>query len=386
MVRSLLAVTLAAASLSLASPLALGQAGGGSGRGGPTTGSAAGMTINFGGGTVRDFVAHLQEQTGEQQVVIKNDLAGNAVLPPIRLTNANMPTAMAALEVLVDLGSIDGFEVSNIGGAYIVEAFGSDDASGSLGGADFVFEGGSGVEFMSAIKKTFPDANVVARGAARQANIPPLRLSNIYLSGVLSSLDGMIIDASGSQPKLRLVVEDRRALFLIDAIEFSSPREEVQFRALSLAHIIGAGGVSEVDALSAIEAAIEVGGGADSTRIQFHEETSLLIISAPPGVIGIVTQVVNTLSDASVDARDKREQRSQLESEITVAHSRLEYFSEVLSIAEQRSERATAAFEAGQISESQVHEHRLQALEARAEVKEAEARLMQLERRLRAYE
>jgi len=344
------------------------------------------MTINFGGGTVRDFVAHLQEQTGEQQVVIKNDLAGNAVLPPIRLTNASMPTAMAALEVLVDLGSIDGFEVSNIGGAYIVEAFGSNDASESLGGTDFVFEGGSGVEFMSAIKKTFPDANVVARGAARQANIPPLRLSNIYLSGVLSSLDGMIIDASGSQPKLRLVVEDRRALFLIDAIEFSSPREEVQFRALSLAHIIGAGGVSEVAALSAIEAAIEVGGGADSTRIQFHEETALLIISAPPGVIGIVTQVVNTLSDASIDAREKREQRSQLESEITVARSRLEYFSEVLSIAEQRSERATAAFEAGQISESQVHEHRLQALEARAEVKEAEARLMQLERRLRAYE
>ena len=395
MIRSFLTVVLASASLALASPQALALQSGGGGRGGGPGGSggafpaATGMAIDFRGGTVREFIDHLQEQTQEQQVVIRNDLAANAVLPPIRLTNISMRTAMAALEALVQGDNIDGFAITNLGGAYIVDAWRGDPGSGGAEaprGSDFVFEGGTGVEFTQAIKEVFPDANVVARGAARRATIPSLSLSNVYLNGVMAALDGMIIEASGSQPKLALEVEDRRMLFLIDAVDLTGPREEVQFRAMSLAHIIGSGGLSEQDALSAIEAAVEVGGGADPTRIQFHEETSLLIISAPPGVIGIVTQVVNTLDEAAAGARRESAERAQLEAEITVAESRMDYFSEVLANVEQQFERVTAAFEAGQVSDAEVYEQRLAVLEARASLKEAEARLMQLQRSFQAYE
>ena len=389
MIRSFLTVVLASASLALASPQALALQSGGGGMGGGPGGigpAATGMAIDFEGGTVREFIYHLQERTQQQQVVIRNDLAANAVLPPIRLTNISMRTAMAALEALVALDGIDGLEVMNIGGAYIIDAYGSDEGAATARGTSFVFEGGTGVEFTQAIKEAFPTANVVARGTARRANIPSLSLSNINLSGVMAALDGMIIEASGSQPKLALEVEDRRMLFLIDAVDLTGPREEVQFRAMSLAHIIGSGGLSEQDALSAIDAAVEVGGGADSTRIQFHEETSLLIISAPPGVIGIVTQVVNTLDEAAAGARRESAERAQLEAEITVAESRMDYFSEVLANVEQQFERVTAAFEAGQVSDAEVYEQRLAVLEARASLKEAAARLMQLQRSFQAYE
>ncbi len=386
MLRSPLAVALASASIALCSPAALGQqSGGGSGRPAQATMTSGGMDIDFDGGTVREFVAHLEELTGERSVVIKNELAANATLPAIRLSDISFITAMSAIEALADGDDIRGIRASNIGGAFIIRADADRPIPAGATGSDFTFDGGSGLELLQKVKEVFPRANVVARGPARQANIPPLNLRNVNVYGVMNAIDGLV-DDSRTDSAFRLDVEDKGMMFVIDARNISGPRSQVEFKAISLAGIVGAGRLSDADALSAIEAAVEVGGEADSTRIRFHEQTALLIVSGPQSVINAITQVVATLRESAIASQDALEQRAQLEREATIARSRMEYHRELYTYAESALERATAAFEAGDYSEHEVLEYRLELLDARASLQEAEARLKHLESVLQRYD
>ncbi len=398
--------TLSACALSLAlipSPTVLAQDSGGYPSGG--VGSAAGMArsgaasvidIDFAGGNLSEYFEHLQMKNGVRNIIVGSEDLAQVSMPRVQLTGVLFSDAVELPYFLAQ--SPDGQQISidTVGSSKSIFVVGMRDL-GEVGWIDpvhkpisFEFDGGSLAEFVDVVQAAAGTKQVLVRGNAAEFEMPPLQMEKVTLYGVLSALDGDERRHRNGD-RSRLNVGDRDGVYLVEVETDSPSRQDMEARrtqtmSWSVASLRGQGSVSTEELLTAIEAAVEVSEGVETTKLRFHDETSLLIVSATGQTLQMIDSVLQQLSrsaNSTATARQEAlEQQSKFRSEAMIARSRMDYFTELLNFEEKRLERLQASFESGSISEEEVHEQRLAVLEARASGQEAEARLQEVEARL----
>jgi hypothetical protein len=167
------------------------------------------------------------------------------------------------------------------------------------------FAGGSLAEFVQHIKEKTNANKILLRGPAGRFDIEPVAFDNVSMTGILTAFSGaeQVLDTG---ERLRLNVDSRFGVLLVevqvDARQAQERLDPVRTASWSLASMRGPGKLSTEEMLTAIEAAVEVSGAADSAKIRFHDETSLLIVSARTDALETIDGVLEQLRKSSEES------------------------------------------------------------------------------------
>lgn len=317
--------------------------GGFAGSGGTTrTGAASVIDIDFEGGSLSGYYEHLQTQTGVRNIVFSSDQLDNATMPEVRLTRVTFSDAIELPYFLVDLPEDRGLSIDTVGSNRSIFVVNLRARDAELVRADparrpisLNFEGGSLSAFVAAVQDAAGARRVLLRGDTEVFDMPPLKLEGVTLHAVMMAIHGdQRSTVSGG--RLALTAQYRDGVYVVE-VETDEPSRSAQEQARtqtvtwSLAALRGPGRLPTAQMLTAIEAAVEVGGHAETTEIRFHDETSLLIVSARPDAIQTIDGVLDQLRRSSEEsARDyqrlqqRQEQLVEFESRIRVLRQSIE--------------------------------------------------------------
>lgn len=358
------------------------------------------IDIDFKGGNLAEYYEHLQQRNGVRNIIMASENLAEVSMLEVQLTGVLFSDAVELPYFLAKSPDGQQIHIDMVGSSKSIFVVGVRDLE-TVNWVDpmhkpisFDFKGGSLNEFVAEVQAAAGTKQVLVRGKAADFEMPPLQMEKVTLYGVLSALDGDERRHSNGD-RSRLNVGDRDGVYLVE-VETDSPNRQsmesnrAQTMSWSIALLRGPNRLSTEELLTAIEAAVEVSGGVDTTTLRFHDETSLLIVSATGQTIQMIDSVLHQLSQSALASAAAEEEatdrRSMLTSEAAIARSRTEYATELLSFEENRLERLQMAFESGDLSEEEMHEQRLAVLEARAAMQEAEARLIQIQSQLEANE
>jgi hypothetical protein len=175
--------------------------------------------------------------------------------------------------------------------------------------ADLKFSGGTVGDYVQAVRKAFPDANVLVDAEVERLPMPEVELTSVGLKSALELLKYQSQqDARGSVfVDVRCLMEQRaRPVYRILArVKSHQPKDRSQ--AWTVADLLAADMKPE-DVLSAVETAMELlaEDGFKPAQIRFHEPTGLLIARGHEEQIAAIDDIVDRLRD-TVDLRREAE-------------------------------------------------------------------------------
>lgn len=304
-----------------------GGSGGRAGGGFPQSGAREVTNINFSGGNLAEYYEHLQQHTGVRNIILNGDELERVMMPEVRLSTVLFADAVELPYFLAVVPEGYYLNISMVGSSKSIFIVGIEESAVTTVSdpvrrpISFAFAGGSLQEFVATVQMAAGTQRILVRGDAASFEMPPLQLDNVTLRGVLLALDG---DERRSQSgeRSRISVDERDGVYLVEVQAERLSRqsqEDLQIRTVSwsLASLRGPGRLSIQEMLTAIEVAVQVGGNADTTTIRFHDETSLLIVSAQPRGIATIDGVLRELRRSSDEAFGEHqrlmEQRNELE-------------------------------------------------------------------------
>ncbi|MFI4917785.1 MAG: hypothetical protein ACIAS6_14930 [Phycisphaerales bacterium JB060] len=191
------------------------------------------------------------------------------------------------------------------------------------------FEGGTLADLVDALKAASPQrpVNILYSSEAANIPIPPFEVADAELRSTLQSL---AYTSAGSPTTLSAgrtvrweiapVGDGVYAVTLDNTPQYiSTPRGRMlvgQTDRITAVHSItelttGAGAMSADDVLSAIQAALEIQGADQDTKIRYHEETGLVFARVTHDQGGVIEQTLKNL-ERSMEARSERERREPL--------------------------------------------------------------------------
>ncbi|MEC9374663.1 MAG: hypothetical protein VYC34_12500 [Planctomycetota bacterium] len=238
---------------------------------------------------------------------------------------------------------------------------------------DLAFEGGTVAEYVAAVQAANPEANVVLMPGAGAFSAPPVELKGVTTEAALSVLqdqsrrvgdamqaldvDDHFMEATG-QSLYRIMVHGRAE---------SAPTATVW----SVEDILS-GGVSTDDLLTGVQAALRL--FEQPAKVQFHEETSLLLLRGPQEQLDVVERVLKEMRDgAATRSRQARERQLQME-ELEVEQQSLRSQLEIA--------RAEMAAFGQEMARLEVKDAPMDLMAAEIEMLRAKARVSDLEARL----
>ncbi|MFI4855107.1 MAG: hypothetical protein ACIAQF_09055 [Phycisphaerales bacterium JB065] len=328
--RTLVAFALSVALIPAGAALAQSPDGGRGGAGGGFSGgSGSGGTaslfstetvidIDFGGGTLPEYYEHIQQRTGVRNIILASEDLADVLMPEVKLSSVQYPDAVELPYFLTSFSDDRRFDISEVGSSKSIFVVSTRNTEDHKGGAHseitFDFKGGSLSEFVRLVQDAAGQQQVLVRGDADNFMMPPLRLENVTLHGVLMALDG---DTRQSSQGERSVISSgfREGVYVVEVISKQAISRSqagpsaLQTMSWSLAALRGQGRLSIEEVLAAIEAAVEVSGDAERTTVRFHDPTSLLIVSARADTIAAINDVIAQLQKSSDEAMREHARR-----------------------------------------------------------------------------
>lgn len=176
------------------------------------------------------------------------------------------------------------------------------------------FAGGTALEYIDALRKAMPNANIVVLGELARVNMLPVQLNAVDLESALRLLDQLPQAQGDLAVKVRVenvrTSQDVPDVFAVSAEVRGRGQGEgpMQTAVISMADVLGEN-LKPADALTAIQTALELlGSESEPARIKFHEETGLLIARGNPHQMECIGQVMSQLREraGTIEARQRQ--------------------------------------------------------------------------------
>ena len=160
---------------------------------------------------------------------------------------------------------------------------------------DLDFPGGTVNEYVAAIRRAHPTANIVVLAGAGVWGVPPMQLRNVTVRAALGAIRQEVELPSGVRSALMVeesaVVGNPESVFTLSFVGREAPRP-VRTRVWSIAeHILN--GVAPEDLFGAVEVALALDPG--EAQIRYHEPTALLIVRAAPAQLDVVEETLDAI-------------------------------------------------------------------------------------------
>lgn len=149
------------------------------------------------------------------------------------------------------------------------------------------FKGGSLAEYVAAVRAAQPAVNVVYTTEAERFPVPAILLRDAAEFEVMGVLNLLRMEGSS-----RLNVENKGRVFAISVINAGARAGGSQTSVWSVQELL-ANGIKPEDLLSAVDVAVEVGGG--NSAVKFHRETALLIARGDGGDLVAIDALIQQL-------------------------------------------------------------------------------------------
>lgn len=188
------------------------------------------------------------------------------------------------------------------------------------------FAGGTMAEFVAALRKQQPKANIILAEQAQGAKVPPMVLTH---AGIEQALQGACSTATApydiavkdfvarvrkggvvSEPVYSIMAKNVRAGGANRAVPVPEPERFI----FSLKELIedGEPGYKPLDAatiLSAVELALE--GDQDRLDLKFHEDSSLLLAHGMPQHLSLIQNILSALMNDRRTSESRQRERNQ---------------------------------------------------------------------------
>ncbi len=168
---------------------------------------------------------------------------------------------------------------------------------------DLEFLGGTALDYVNAIRKAEPSANIVVLGDLARFSMAAVKLKDVDVWSALRVLDQLPADQGNIVAKVRLenVVDNPESppvLAVTAEIKDRGPNPGMmQTTVISMADVLG-DNLKPTDALAAIETALGlITEPSAPAQIKFHTETGLLIARGTPEQIESIRQVISQLRE-----------------------------------------------------------------------------------------
>jgi len=167
------------------------------------------------------------------------------------------------------------------------------------------FEGGTVADYIAALRKADPHANIVEMGDLRAFDMPGVNLKNISMHQALNIIDDRRTETA--ETYFSLSVDRHGAPNPVYVVQVkSTPRESdnkkqssvpVEYEIWAVGRILKDQDITQDALLSAVEAVVNLtDNDADAVRINFHPETKLLMAHGPYRAVRAIDDVIDALS------------------------------------------------------------------------------------------
>jgi hypothetical protein len=278
------------------------------------------IDIDFPGGTLREYFRHLQDQAGVNNIVIQYEEIDKIEMPRVKLSGVHFADAITLVPSLIDRSNHPNLRITPVGmnrSIYVAYSERREQLSPSENSIQTPitvdFQGGSLADFVRHLQKESGARNILLRGPSDRFEIKPVEFKAVTPMSILTAFSGAE-QVLQSGERMRLNVENRAGILLVEVLPDTrmvhQQQNPMRTASWSLASMRGHGRLTSDQILTAIEAAVEVSGGGDSTNLRFHEETSLLIVSGGSDTLQTITSVLGQLQQSSDEAA-RQHQRIQ---------------------------------------------------------------------------
>lgn len=189
---------------------------------------------------------------------------------------------------------------------------------------DVDFRGGTVAEYLAAIQKAQPAANVtILDREVGEVLLPPVQLKRVRWSNAVKLIDDLVLETDEARIVIGTTIDPGDGISApvaavrahVDRVRQPARSKSRQTYVWSLAHLIGPDAIGAEDVLSAMETALEVSSKDEqAATMRFHRETSLLIMHGTGNQIQAVEMIVDRLTEAQQRARQQKDASVKLES------------------------------------------------------------------------
>jgi hypothetical protein len=241
------------------------------------------------------------------------------------------------------------------------------------------------MSYVDAVRAASKNNNIVTMPGVEHFTMPPVTLTGVSVEGALVPLEY----ARPTDPRyaqmddVELEIDDEDGVFVIAPEEGWPPRVETEQAVWSVASLMGRGGLSADDVLTAVQSAADT-LGAGSSSIKFHAETRLLIVEGPEETLMVVDRVLDGLEESAEAAMERREHIDELELEADQLRVELDHARAELDEALRMRERVEQQVRAGDLAEDEgwPAEIRSRVRDHEREVAQISSRIRRVERRI----
>lgn len=177
---------------------------------------------------------------------------------------------------------------------------------------DLRFGGGTAVEYVEAIRKAYPGANILAMPGLEGFKVPAVNLDGVTVDAALESIEGQEAMVDGAWAKVRLSdadIEGREERVFTISLERRESAQ--QTRVWSVAKILNAG-VAEQDLLSSVQVALNL--NEQNAVVRFHPETKIIMVRGMPEAVDTVNGTLGQIGQSA--AHDQMADSHQQDQEL----------------------------------------------------------------------
>jgi hypothetical protein len=199
------------------------------------------------------------------------------------------------------------------------------------------FPGGTLTQYVEAIRKANPEADIITDDMLSLFPVSPTRLTNVDLNASLNLLSGSRIATPQGLFELEVnyapIGQTGDVIVRLQVELLGRDNTTLETSVWSLRGLIELG-MPTKDALSAIETAISL--VPHEAIMKYHEQTNLLIVSGNEQAIRLVDSTIETLSNSAEHMsrldQNNREHFTQLEFELAEAQANLQLAAETMRV------------------------------------------------------
>jgi hypothetical protein len=159
------------------------------------------------------------------------------------------------------------------------------------------FPGGTVADFLAAIRKAHPGANIVTSGGLDSISIPPVTLTGVSLEGVLRSLALVAQNSHGDSANLDVYFVDGVASVSLPAASLTIfEPEEPSTLVWNSRTLTSSGSVTVSDITGAIDTALSVFTD-PKPEVRIHEQTGILVVRGTEDQLNTVREVIDQLGE-----------------------------------------------------------------------------------------
>jgi hypothetical protein len=160
------------------------------------------------------------------------------------------------------------------------------------------FPGGTVAEYLAAIRKAFPGANIVGSAGLEKYTIPPITLTHVTIHGALEPLEIIVKPPSANTPRVRVMIDNDVASVWLDSFigpgQFVREHAPLQTLVWNSKVLTMRGTVTVPDITGAIDTALSVFTD-PKPEVRIHEQTGILVVRGTEAQLDAAREVIDQL-------------------------------------------------------------------------------------------